>query len=660
VVRAEHGLPEDWHRVEKWLNFSDKLNIPPEDDLPVIKRKNPEIPVLESYEKDPGMDFWNIFPKRELPKSAETNVIGSVLKKKLEDSKESITEAQYRRGQKTVRLIENGADCAQKNPLPACMQKNAKSAVKFGEAVTDTVATWVKDGFVAGPFVTPPVGKFRVNCLMAIHQGTKVRPVLNGSLPAHLSLNSNVDPIKVERVQMCSARCFSYSVVEAGKGAHMSKMDMLNAYKNVPCVPEEYRLQGFQWLGRYFVETRQIFGAKTAVCNYDVLGNTLLELSLVNCHIPRHLVHRQLDDVPIVVPENQKSWGTEFVKTYSKTCEDVGVGLAKDDPNMDKAFSYTQKGKVLGIIFDSNKSMWAYPDDKRERVLRAIGNFMDTKAVSLLQMQQLMGRLNDVCLMAPFLKTYKGPLNEMLGWLQRHPEEECSPSKQALQDVKVWAGFLMDTEIWRPIHHRPGGPPLSHHSFTSDAAGSAIENGTDGESGVGVVGMDTTGVVMLAHQTFWPAGMCNKLDEKGARLGSKSMMLEMVGLLAPLLLIPESLANSHVVLNVDNMGCYFAWVNQGASGDRYASILVRAMVLICAYLSITIHVNHLPRMSSWEARICDRLSRKSTTTDHDRRLLNGYRNLSLPTELICWLANPENNFNLAVTLLNVVKKKIKK
>ncbi len=46
-----------------------------------------------------------------------------------------------------ITSLRQGADSCQKTDLPACVQPNAKSAVKNGEAVTDTVATWVKKGF---------------------------------------------------------------------------------------------------------------------------------------------------------------------------------------------------------------------------------------------------------------------------------------------------------------------------------------------------------------------------------------------------------------------------------------------------------------------------------------------------------------------------------
>jgi hypothetical protein len=81
---------------------------------------------------------------------------------------------------------------------------------------------------------------------------------------------------------------------------------MADAYKNVLCKPEDFRLQGFSWLGKFFVKLKQVFGATTAVANLNVLGNIVLKITLLDCDIPSHLVHRQLDDVPAVAPFSQK------------------------------------------------------------------------------------------------------------------------------------------------------------------------------------------------------------------------------------------------------------------------------------------------------------------------------------------------------------------
>ena len=78
---------------------------------------------------------------------------------------------------------------------------------------------------------------------------------------------------------------------------------------------------------KIFLSRRQVFGAKTAVANFDTVGNTILSLARAECLIPKLLTHRQLDDVPIVAPSGS-SWCSEFTSSYEKICGSLEVKLA--------------------------------------------------------------------------------------------------------------------------------------------------------------------------------------------------------------------------------------------------------------------------------------------------------------------------------------------
>jgi hypothetical protein len=88
---------------------------------------------------------------------------------------------------------------------------------------------------------------------------------------------------------MASAKIFAKKLLACGKEAVMSKHDLVAAYKQVPCKVQDLRLQGSMWLGKYFVETRQVFGAKMPVCNYDIVGETLKLLALIDSQVPGYL-----------------------------------------------------------------------------------------------------------------------------------------------------------------------------------------------------------------------------------------------------------------------------------------------------------------------------------------------------------------------------------
>jgi len=245
---------------------------------------------------------------------------------KIEAVKSKMLPHQFARAKKALNFLRYGAPAYQKISLPGCKVSNTPSTAEYGADVADTIASWVKKGFASGPFSEPPLDKFRVNCLMAVNQGSKVRPILNISLPENCSFNDNVDEFELEKVKMCSAKSFSHAILAAGKGAKMYKTDVRDAYKLVPAKIEDLRLQGFAFLEKYFCETRMAFGGKPSVSNYDIVGNTIFTLAKVECDIPSILVDRCVDDVPVVSPAN-KNWAEQFTYKYKQICSDLGIEL---------------------------------------------------------------------------------------------------------------------------------------------------------------------------------------------------------------------------------------------------------------------------------------------------------------------------------------------
>jgi hypothetical protein len=191
--------------------------------------------------------------------------------------------------------------------------------------------------------------------------------------------------------------------------------------------------------------------------------------------------------------------------------------------------------------------------------------------------------------------------------------------------------------------------------MVSDAAG--FQMGSSEKMGVGNIGMDEDGCVVFVSQIFWPNDFKKATDSSGKSLGCKTTTLELLGLVIPFLVCPEILAGKHVVLKVDNIGCYYGWKNRSVAGDKMASILVRALVFLSSYICSYVHVVYLPRMSSWEARICDRMSRECTTTSNDKKLLKEFGHVC-PEVLENWMKNPSEDWTLPIKLLNYLEQKI--
>ena len=548
---------------------------------------------------------------------------------------------------------------SQKCPaLPACFSKNTRSTTVYGECVADTVASWVKAGYAAGPFEQPPLHDFRTNCLMAVDQGHKIRPILNVSAPEDHSFNDNVDELLCEKVQMATARNVSYNILEAGKGCLLYKTDIKDAYKIVPAKLEDLRLQGFYMLGRYFLETRMIFGAITAVCNYDTVGSVPLLLALLESKIPAKLVNRAVDDVPAVSPASE-TWGKEFADNYKRICAELNIELAPDCEKFNKAFTGSTYGKILGKWFNTEKLCWKMDDEKKDIAVTELRQAFFAKSLTIKEVQSLAGKLNDISTMMPLMKIFRYEINAALTTKIENNDNDSGLPHAAKEELNFWAGFLTDCDPWHRICPPYHSPPLCPVIFTSDAAGMPTNCGTRTRLGAASISTSEDGSTFFAQRIWWDRKfIMSAKDEKGTRYGDKSTTLEAIGLLLPLLAIPHLLVNKHIVLRVDNIGCYYGMLNKRCSGDKTASVIIRTIVLLEAVLGSRIHLEHLPRRSNWESETVDDMSREDTTDFFQHTMLERFSHLDRPTVIEDWMKNPMPNWDLAQNIVNIVREKI--
>ena len=66
-----------------------------------------------------------------------------------------------------------------------------------------------------------------------------------------------------------------------------------------------------------------------------------------------------------------------------------------------------QRGTVLGVGFDSVSSTWHYSEHKVDKVVRRCLDGANAKHLSLLQIQEIMGSVNDLAQMCPLLKSHQ-------------------------------------------------------------------------------------------------------------------------------------------------------------------------------------------------------------------------------------------------------------
>jgi hypothetical protein len=85
--------------------------------------------------------------------------------------------------------------------------------------------------------------------------------------------------------------------------------------------------------------------------------------------------------------------------------------------SFDKAFSCAKSGKVLGIIFNTENLSWHRLDEKATKYQNLVHSFLNKSNANLNEIQNLMGCLNHVAQMCPFLLCFKFNLNTILAKL---------------------------------------------------------------------------------------------------------------------------------------------------------------------------------------------------------------------------------------------------
>ncbi len=629
-------------------------------------KKCPGVVALPRYDIPPPTRFWHSFPSNPLPTVPDSPIHFKKLSALIDDFAAQLADSQLRRAQLLLQELRTGVHVPLQARLPGLTVPNSYSVCAHGESFTDTVAHWVSQKIVAGPFVFPPCHDFRVNQMLAVEQHDKVRLIMNLSAPDGASFNDMIIEDALEKVHMSTARQFGYTVYECGRGARMWKWDMCDAYKNLPAKSDDLRLQGFKWLGRYFVETKQAFGAKTAVAAFDRLGRTISDLAAVASGIPRQFLHRTLDDLPIVTPAKSPH-GPAFADQYRSICEHVNIKLAPLCPDNVKAFEDSCVGTVLGIRFDTTTMHWSISHRKYNKLVNCTAVPLAGGALDLDQMRELVGLISDFCQMCLFARGFRHNILHVLGRLCEDPASLVRFPPPAVEDLKVIMAAVQAAVAGLPIPRRPRPPPINAVTFVSDAAGARFARvggrfiPIPNQTGIGAASVSALedGPVWFCCTVTWPEFLLlHARDAKDHAYGCKSPTLEAVALILPLLCCPEQLVGQEVVLLTDNEAVVYGWDSRKIANDESASIFIRALHILSFFLGCVITVQHLPRLSTASARLADALTRVSTTTPVVRELVQDAPPCRVPRSLLDWLEQPFEDWSLPYKLLQDVEARL--
>ncbi len=178
------------------------------------------------------------------------------------------------------------------------------------------------------------------------------------------------------------------ALVELGQGAQLAKIDVKEAYRNVPVHPDDRHLLGMSWEGKHFVDCQLPFGLRSAPILFSALADALEWI--VRQRGITYCMH-YLDDFLTLGPA-QLDVCEANLRLLVESCTTLGVPL-----KMEKVEGPATSMVFLGIELDTVKGTMSVPQEKLGRYRRELEEWKDRKAARKREVLSLIGKLSHVC-----------------------------------------------------------------------------------------------------------------------------------------------------------------------------------------------------------------------------------------------------------------------
>ncbi|CAG2232749.1 unnamed protein product [Mytilus edulis] len=261
--------------------------------------------------------------------------------------------------------------------LPIYECKNSLTARKNPEVVTNLLQQEVDKGFLKGPFSQPPFLSYRVSPLgIATHKySKKQRLIIDLSSPhnldEHYSVNDLIDK------DLCSLTYIKIddainAIQRYGSKSLCCKVDISDAFKQLPIKKEQWHLFCVKWNGQYYHYVRLPFGCRSSPRLFDSLSTSVCWIAQNNYDIK--VIFHLLDDFLTV--DKPSDCGERTMALLSLIFNKLNIPLSSK-----KTVGPVCELEYLGIILDTINMQARLPLDKVERITQFISFVLDKNLV---------------------------------------------------------------------------------------------------------------------------------------------------------------------------------------------------------------------------------------------------------------------------------------
>ena len=606
--------------------------------------KCPELPVLASYEGVFSEEIWKMWPSFK-PQSwnPESWINGDKLlslAKKVGIA--DLSDAIWAAG-----ILRDGADTGIRGAarLPTG-GGNQPSAYEHGNLLADSLASWIKQELMAGPYdrdeipwvaikISPmsiqvkPSGAGRIIVDMSFpHLGKEVK--ITGDVP--MSPNSGIE-LSDFPSKMSGTSDILAILTRHGPGAVMTKQDWSDAYKHIHVRPCDIPLQCVSFGGKYFIDRSVTFGCKSSPGIYDRTSGVVMTVARVKAGVRKYNCAKCLDDCCHI---GSREDSRKFYDTYKEVSEECGVRLApSDDP--DKCFGPSTAGTILGVFYNTEEWWWTFCSRKIDKILIQLYTVVESESVDSKLLESLSGKLTHYKdIVSPCARWERGFL-VYLATSDGKKGRKVRVTELLRDQLKWWIRAIWATKTRKnPIPSTTRWFKTTFIRMHPDAAGGSLQ---ETGRGFGGVFWDMPGRPMFYG--CWPHLIqSDDRDENGVRFARKLTFLEGVAAAAGLAAGADIIRNSSVVVYTDNQGLARAW-KAAHSRCEYTYSVMKCIFDMMRYLNVQLRIVWTPRCSGGPELVADHLSKSKFREALEVANVADMKLLRIPRTLLKWLTAPK-------------------
>ena len=337
--------------------------------------------------------------------------------------------------------------------------RNHPSAASNPLVVREYIRKEVSAGRLVGPLpqeLLPLVMISPIGLVPKAHQPGKWRMIVDLSFPFAHSVNTGISEelssITYARVDDAVA-----CIQQLGRGTTLAKLDLQNAYRNIPIYPHDQHLLGIAWEGETFVDRALPFGLRSAPKIFSAVADMMAwALHWAGIH---NLIHYLDDFLFMGTPDSEE--GAHILALALRIFQILGFPVAPH-----KTEGPATLVTFLGILLDTVAMEMRLPAEKIERLKALLRTWSVRKACTRKELQSFLGHLSHAASVVRPGRTF---LRELFNLMHRTkaPHHHIRLTAGARADVAWWKCFL---QHWNGSSFFPPPNPSAH--VFSDASGS--------------------------------------------------------------------------------------------------------------------------------------------------------------------------------------------